>query len=244
MTVRRSPTVGVVGLTAVAPGVFVLAAYGSWVFLLVGGGLGLVDTGRRGGTRRILQTLASAGYQAEELMTLIITHHHMDHIGSLAALREATGAQVAAHTLEAPLIAGVVPRPNPFRPPLLARALQPIVAWSDPHPAPVDLVLEDGDSLPGLDGWQVLHTPGHTPGSISLWHAERGVLIAGDALELRRGRLAPPSRLFTADMAQAKASIGRLAELDIKTLCLSHFPPVSDGATTLLRALARSFEKH
>ena len=234
--------ISVAGLTAVAPGVFVLAAFGSWVYLLAGEALVLVDTGRRGSTRRILQTLAEAGYGAESLTTLVVTHHHMDHIGSLASLQEATGARVAAHHLEAPFIAGAVPRPNPFQPPLLARAMKPIVAWSEPPPAPVDLLLQDGDGVPALPGWQVLHTPGHTAGSLSLWHEEEGVLIAGDALEYRRGRLALPSRLFTADMAQAKASIRRLAALEVRVLLLSHFPPVTEGASALLRTLASSFD--
>jgi len=234
--------ISVAGLTAVAPGVFVLAAFGSWVYLLAGETLALVDTGRRGSTRRILQTLAQAGYRAESLTTLVVTHHHMDHIGSLASLQEATGARVAAHHLEAPLIGGAAPRPNPFQPALLARAMKPVVAWSEPPPAPVDLLLQDGDGVPALPGWQVLHTPGHTVGSLSLWHEEEGVLIAGDALEYRRGRLALPSRLFTADMAQAKASIRRLAALEVDILLLSHFPPVTEGTRALLRTLAASFD--
>jgi glyoxylase-like metal-dependent hydrolase (beta-lactamase superfamily II) len=229
------------GLTAVAPGIQMLAAFGSWVFFLEGSEAALVDSGRRGGAKRILQTLAEDGFAPRDVRTLVVTHHHLDHTGSLAALQEATGARVAAHRLEAPLVAGEEPLPNPFQPPLLAKALQPLVAFGQPTPVNVEVLLEDGDPLPGLPEWQVLHTPGHTAGSICLWREKDGVLIAGDAMEYRSGRLGPPSKIFSVDMEQAKTSVARLASLDVNVLCLSHFPPIADGAGILLRALANSF---
>ena len=107
----------------------------------------------------------------------------------------------------------------------------------------VEHPMDDGDRFKVDDvEFRVLHTPGHTAGSLSLWHEEEGVLIAGDALEYRRGRLALPSRLFTADMVQATASIRRLAALEVNILLLSHFPPVTEGASALLRTLAASFD--
>lgn len=105
----------------------------------------------------------------------------------------------------------------------------------------MNLLLEEGDGLPGLPGWQVLHTPGHTPGSVCLWHAQEGVLIVGDAMESRGGRPGLPSRLFSVDLAQAHSSIRRLALLDVGVLCFSHFRPITTGAPAHLRRPAASW---
>lgn len=224
----------------VAPGVHVLPTPWAQVFLLVGDTLALVDTGWRGSAGRILGALAALGHRPGDVELIILTHHHPDHSGSVAALRAATGARVAVHRSEAPLVAGTSPYPNLFQPRLLARVMAPFTAWGQSQPAPVDLLLEEGDGLPGLPGWQVLHTPGHTPGSICLWHPSEGVLVVGDAMQCRFGRPRLPSYTFTVDMAQAKASIRRLAELDVSVLCFSHFRPISAGAPVLLQRLAAS----
>jgi glyoxylase-like metal-dependent hydrolase (beta-lactamase superfamily II) len=67
---------------------------------------------------------------------------------------------------------------------------------------------------------------------------ERGVLFVGDALQRRFGRLGLPSRLFTADMAAARASVQRLAQVDFGTLCFSHFAAVGASARAELGRLA------
>jgi glyoxylase-like metal-dependent hydrolase (beta-lactamase superfamily II) len=78
--------------------------------------------------------------------------------------------------------------------------------------------------------------PGHTQGSIAM--LDRDVVIVGDALERRRGRLGLPSNAFTRDMTAARASIRRLAELEFETLCLSHYAPIQGNASGALRAFA------
>jgi len=226
---------------SVARGVHVLSALGAQVFLLAGETLALVDTGWRGSLRLILAGLERAGFRPQELELIILTHYHPDHAGSVAALRAATGARVAMHRSEAALVAGVAPYPSLFQRPVLAQLMAPVTAWTRPPPAPVDLPLEEGDGLPGLPGWQVLHTPGHTPGSICLWHPFEGILIVGDAMESRSGRPGLPSRTFTVDMGMAEASIRRLAGLDVGILCFSHFPTIGAGARSHLERLAASF---
>jgi glyoxylase-like metal-dependent hydrolase (beta-lactamase superfamily II) len=84
----------------------------------------------------------------------------------------------------------------------------------------------------------VLHTPGHTPGSICLYSATRRLLIVGDLLQRMRGQVTLPNHFFTDDMALARRSIARLAELDVETILFSHYPPVRQGGREALRALA------
>jgi len=104
---------------------------------------------------------------------------------------------------------------------------------------PTDVTaVQDGDVLPVLGGLRVLHTPGHTPGSICLYSATRRLLIVGDLLQRMRGQVTLPNYFFTDDMPLARRSIARLAELDVETILFSHYPPVRQGGREALRALA------
>jgi len=101
---------------------------------------------------------------------VINTHGHADHIAANRAVLEATGARLVAHKLEAPLLGD--PKGN----------LSFLVGLQITSPSP-DLLVQQGDTLDiGVLHWQVLHTPGHTPGGISLYCASERVLFTGDAL--------------------------------------------------------------
>jgi glyoxylase-like metal-dependent hydrolase (beta-lactamase superfamily II) len=104
--------------------------------------------------------------------------------------------------------------------------------------APVDpRPLQGGEVLPILGGLEVVHTPGHTPGSICLYARAHRLLIVGDVLQVIRGRISLPSHLFTEDMPAARRSIARLAELDVDTICFAHFPDWHGGVRDALRAI-------
>ena len=105
---------------------------------------------------------------------------------------------------------------------------------------PVDHQVDDGDNLPLMDNVQVIHTPGHTPGSMSLFVRDKGVLIVGDALEYRRGKLKPPAKMFTENRQQAIESLRRFLELDFETICFSHFPALLKGAKEALSDLVEA----
>ena len=105
------------------------------------------------------------------------------------------------------------------------------------QPAKVDCPVEDGDTL---GRWQVIHAPGHTAGSICFYHPERKIIIVGDALNHRRGRLGAPPPMFTPDMAKAHASIQKIAGLDFEVCCFGHGPPLKGNAAQRVRAFAES----
>jgi glyoxylase-like metal-dependent hydrolase (beta-lactamase superfamily II) len=211
---------------------------GSSVFLLLGRRIILVDAGPRGSSARILRYLRYVGCSPGDLELVILTHYHPDHAGGAAELARLTPARFAAHVSEAAFLRGEGTIPNPlWRYQPLAAAASPLLPLLLPLPVPVDLELHDGDELPLLGGLRVIHTPGHTPGSICLYAARERFLIAGDALQWKRGRLRPPSRHFSEDLAEATRSIAKLAGLDLGTLCFSHFPPTPEGGAQL-RALA------
>lgn len=166
----------------------------------------------------------------------MITHAHADHAGGLAALLELHPVKVFAHPLEAPVLLGEKPK-APFtglRGFLLEAYHEQLLAWK---PASSVLPLSPGMPLRGLPQWQILHTPGHTAGSLSLFHPVRQILLCGDALLSRKGRAALPDPSCVADAAALRGTLAALAKLDCDILCCGHGPVVRGGAFRHIEAL-------
>lgn len=144
-----------------------------------------------------------------DVLYIVLSHAHFDHVGALAEIREATGAKVALHEKEVEVY---------------DTAKDQASFWGydmDPLPEP-DLTLKDGQELRvGGMSFRVLHTPGHSPGGISLYG--EGVVFTGDTLFAGSvGRTDFPG----GDMGQLRASFRRLMELPGETRVLAgHGPP-------------------
>ena len=160
----------------------------------------------------------------------------MDHTGSLDELKALTGAKVAAHREDAPYISGETPPSAPSPRGLLSRLGARILSLSRAKGAGVDILLEDGQELSLLGGMKVVHTPGHTPGSISLFFPQRRLLMVGDVLNNRR-RLSFPPRMFSVDIVQARQSVKRLTELEFDTLCVGHGSTITESAAARVQDL-------
>ncbi len=212
--------------------------WGSNVFLLTGHKLTLVDTGYKGGSAHILSEASRLGYAPSDIANIIITHHHADHVGNLFELKRVSQATVFAHPADAPYVDGRLPQPGPARPRWLSRLIAPMHRLWSAQPATVDIFVNDGDKLPILGGAKVLHTPGHTPGSICLLLRQEQLIIVGDVLNNRLG-LGLPSKVFTTDMAQNIRAIKKLAGLDLKLACFGHGPPLTHNAGTAILKLAQ-----
>jgi glyoxylase-like metal-dependent hydrolase (beta-lactamase superfamily II) len=214
---------------------------GANVFFLLDSKLTIVDTGFKGRAMHTLKEARLHGYRASDITNIIITHHHADHMGSLAELKKLTGARVIAHPSDAPHIDGTQPQPGPSRPAWLSKVLSPWPGLWGCASAKVDMAVNDKDELPILGGIEVLHTPGHTPGSISLYLKQEKMLIVGDLLANRFG-LSLPSRMFTVNLAQEIESIKRISSLDFEVVCFGHGPPLTQNARESISRLARKFE--
>ncbi len=206
------------------------------MYILLDNTLTLVDTGMPGESKRILGYLRQLGYTPADLKQIIVTHHHLDHTGSLAELRQQTAARIWAHPYDAPFITGERRRPPPRG--IVWQWLYRLVpAMSRYTPAPVDVLLNDGDTLDLLGGAMVIHVPGHTAGSIALHLPGERVLFTGDALRRHRHRLSGPPAPFTEDAGQASQSLHRLAALDFEVLCPGHGAPIVGGADQQVRCI-------
>ncbi len=214
-------------------------------FFIVGeDGLTLVDSGLAKKKDTILGAVAGAGRQPQDLKHILITHHHIDHIGSLAALKEATGAKCYVHPADSPIVRGDEPQPGPNPGSLLGKLAGPLLSRMSPPapPADVDVEVADGEELPLAGGIKAVHTPGHTPGHLSFLLPSKNVLFVGDAAA-NMLRLGLPIGMFTADREQAKESIGKLAALEFDVACFGHGRVLKGEANLRFRRLAEKLAR-
>lgn len=157
---------------------------------------------------------------------VLLTHHDGDHVGGARDLLAETDATTVAHREAAPYIRG-------DRAPIKGDP-------GDAPPAvPVDVEVLGGVRFRTLAGpMELLHTPGHAPGHVSLYFPDAGLLVAGDALTASEGTLRGPNVEFTPDMDTAAESVGRLADLDVDTTVCYHGGPV-DAGTERIAAIHR-----
>ncbi len=211
-------------------------------YVIEGDGLLLVDTGMPKKAGRIEESIRGMGREAAEIRNILITHHHVDHVGSLTALRQLSGATVHAPAVDSPVIRGQAKPPGPNRAKLSGRTIGPIAERIAPlQPVcRVDAELNDGDRLDMAGGIRVVTSPGHTAGHTSfLLERGDGVLIAADAAGARGAKVGPPIGalfgMFTEDLDEAVRSFHKLAALEFEVAITGHGNPVRRGASGLFR---------
>jgi glyoxylase-like metal-dependent hydrolase (beta-lactamase superfamily II) len=178
-------------------------------YLLVRGtSVAVVDTGVAGSADAIGTALRAASASWDSVTDVLLTHHHPDHAGSLG--------DVAARASRAVVHAGEADIDN------ITTSPRPIVAAAD------------GSDILGM---QVVATPGHTDGHISVFDRGTLVLVAGDALGNMVG-LTGSNPQFTSDPAKATESVKTLAALDAGTILFGHGEPLTSGAAEALRTFA------
>ncbi len=234
------PEEQVVPMEAVAPGVrglriafvnvfAVTHPDGRWT--LVDAGLPFTDGSVRRWAEKHFQGAPNA---------IVLTHGHFDHVGGAPALAEDWDVPVYAHRLEHPYLTGQ----EEYAAPNWSAGGGVMTLLSPLYPkGPVNL---DGRLLPlgegavaSMPGWEVLHTPGHTPGHCSLYHAGERTLLVGDAFcttkpesffeaaLAQQPELHGPPAYFTSDWAAAQDSVERLAGLPVAVVAPGHGKPLA-----------------
>ena len=163
-----------------------------------------------GNSTRLEEALAALSLGWADVNHVIVTHAHGDHIGGLVEVL--TAAPGATGYAGAGDIENIR--------------------------APRDLVsVSDGDEIFGLN---VIGTPGHTPGHISVLDPQSGLFVAGDAMVTSDGRLGGPVAEFSDDIGLAQDSVKMLVDRSITTILVGHGDPITDGAGQQLNDLAAS----
>jgi glyoxylase-like metal-dependent hydrolase (beta-lactamase superfamily II) len=195
----------------------------------------VIDTGVPGNAKKIIDYVTGLGKKPSEIGYIVLTHADIDHSGSVAELREITGARVAIHTEDAPALSGERKLKE------VKGILSPIFTLMSKimkfRPLKPDLLLKEGDEI---GGFKVIHTPGHTAGSICLYQPGR-LIFAGDALRSdRKGNPKAPSKQMTLDIEEAWKSVRKIAGLEFNILLPGHGAPVVCAASQKVRQLLES----
>ena len=199
------------------------------------GSLTLVDTGYKRADRKIVAALAGLGKAPEDVQRIVLTHAHNDHAGGLAATKEKTGAAVRSHDRDATYLqSGTTPQLDASH--LKGRLFNRMPAGF--AKCDVAQTFQDGELLPIAGGLRIVHTPGHTPGHVSLLHEGTGVLITGDAIFNVRGLRYSPAT-FCTDIKLSRETADRLADLEYDIAAFTHGGHIARDGREAVRAFLR-----
>ena len=192
----------------------------------------LVDAGYPGQLQLIREAMGDAGVPFGRLNKVIITHHDVDHMGSLKNIIAASPARpaVIAHEAEKPYIQGDLPPLKMAQlearldslPREMKEVYEKLAAFYQHGTVPVSTTVTDGEELPYCGGIEVIHTPGHTRGHICLYVRRCKALIAGDAMKAEGGRLVrmPDTAVYDAELSMK--SLRKLAKYDVRFVICYH----------------------
>ena len=208
----------------------------------------LIDTGIPGQLEAIKKAMADSGVAFERINKIILTHQDFDHIGSLPQILNALDhpVEVYAHKLDKPYIEGEKPLIKFNAEQMVKRfeglpdeqRQQAITLFGTAPQAKVDTTVEDGEELPFCGGIEVIFTPGHTPGHISLFHKQSQTLITGDAFVSNNGKMLGPNEPVTPDMDAARQSLKKFLNYDIKQVLCYHGGLCTDNVREQLEEIA------
>lgn len=192
----------------------------------------LIDCGYPNFLQLIEECASKNTIDLEKLTKLIITHHDFDHMGSAADFKSKyPNIKILASSKDAKYINGKekslrlqqaesIYNDLPDDQKEAALSFQKLLESVDN--VDVDITLNDGDIFDWCDGMEIVETPGHMPGHISIYLKESKTLIAGDALVILNGKLAVANPQYTLDISEAIKSINKLLNYDIQKIICYH----------------------
>jgi glyoxylase-like metal-dependent hydrolase (beta-lactamase superfamily II) len=244
-------------LASPAPGVWRAGdAHVNFYVVADGADLTLVDAGLPTHWDQLEAAMVTLGRSLRDIRVVLVTHAHPDHAGVAERLRRAVGARVWVHVLDAPAISAPLQISSSWQ---LLRSVLPYLRFGPRAllgplhllrsgvvrlQPPREITTFEHEQVLDVPGRpQVIHVPGHTPGSSAFVFDKQGVLFTGDALvtvDTVIGRVGPRvlCRAFTQDSDQALLSLDRLGVTDMRLVLPGHGEPWEKGSSEAAR-LAR-----
>lgn len=181
--------------------------YDCCVYLIDVGELVLIDSGAGRSFGRLVDNIESLELAPEKISTVIVTHRHIDHIGSLAELRQNYGARIIAHSLDAEAIE-------------TGKSTGADAYGVEYEPCQVDVKLEGAEEKLAFGGQEfiALHIPGHTRGSIAIYTD-----VGGKRVLFGQDIHGPYEATWGGEIDKAIISLQSLADLKADILCEGHF---------------------
>ena len=217
----------------------------------------LVDAGMPESANKIISVTEERFGANSRPKAIILTHGHFDHVGAIIDLVKYWQTPVFAHELELPFLTGEksYPEPDPTVEGGMIAKLSPIFP-NEPINlgSQVEILPSDG-SVPYMSGFRWIHTPGHTPGHISLFREKDRALIAGDAFVTvkqeflykvltQEQEISGPPRYFTPDWRQAFESVKKLEALRPSVAITGHgLPMAGELLAESLKMLVNEFDR-
>ncbi|MCF0072817.1 MBL fold metallo-hydrolase [Dyadobacter sp. CY261] len=239
---------GVWGMKDIFVNVYFVSTAEGWV---------LVDAGLKSAYKKIKEVAAMLFGEGVAPLAIVLTHGHFDHTGSLEDLLSDWEIPVYTHHLEMPYLTGK----SAYPPADSSVGGGLMSAMADLYPIEPNNLTGEVKSLPfsgeipPLPQWRYIHTPGHSPGHISLWREEDKVMIVGDAFVTTKQEsafstltqtrvLSGPPKYFTCDWQLAKRSVETLASLQPEVVATGHGKPMQGQQMQQdLRRLASDFDR-
>jgi glyoxylase-like metal-dependent hydrolase (beta-lactamase superfamily II) len=189
-------------------------------------GLTLVDVGWSSAPATLLDAVAERGLKPADVKRIVLTHAHPDHVQGAAQLRRLTGAKILIHHEDSEWL-GMGRVPAHGRSGALGRLADRLAKlhWT---PFGADATLADGELIEGSGGLRVIHTPGHSPGHIALYHEPSGTALVGDAI-FHRGDLALGPASLAADPSLRAGSLARIPR-EVRAVGFAHGAPLEETA--------------
>jgi glyoxylase-like metal-dependent hydrolase (beta-lactamase superfamily II) len=217
----------------------------------------LIDTGMPKSAAEIKELVQERFGEDAKPKAIVLTHGHFDHVGSVAALLEEWNIPVYAHELELPYLTGKQDYP-PGDPNVDSGLVAKMSPMFPNHAIDISAhvsALPDDGTVPEMPAWKWVHTPGHTPGHISLFREQDRALIVGDAfvtvkqeslykVMTQTQEISGPPKYYTTDWDAAFESVKKLGALKPQVAITGHgLPMVGEELTSNLNYLVEHFDE-